>query len=292
MLNLIKAEIFKLRKRSMTYILLLILVGLIVLILSIMQATALSNNVTTVSTDGNAVTLVPAVAANVHFLYDAITSTISILGGLFGLILAVVLVANSTGSEYSWNTMRPYLLCSESRLKMLTAKLITAAIFIVAGMIIALLTAVLLGVLFTAIKGFSWDLGSSAASFTGHQLLNFVRSFYVIMPYALLAFLFTVLGRSTAAGIGFGIGTYILESIVTGLLLMAHNWLAKIPNYLLSINVAKISSLSESSAGVTIHMGTNTTTPSTLHAFLVVAAWGIFCVAASFFLFRKRDVTG
>jgi len=47
----------------------------------------------------------------------------------------VVLVANGMGSEYSWNTIRPYLLCSESRLKMFTAKLIAAAVFIVAGMI-------------------------------------------------------------------------------------------------------------------------------------------------------------
>ena len=155
MTRLIKAEIFKLRKRSMTYILLLILIGFIVLVLSIMQATALSSNATTVTTGNNAVTLMPAVAADVHFLKDAITSVMSILGTI-GLVLAVVLVANGMGSEYSWNTIRPYLLCSESRLKMFTAKLIVAAIFIVAGMIIGLLTAILLGVLFTAIRGFSW----------------------------------------------------------------------------------------------------------------------------------------
>ncbi len=158
------------------------------------------------------------------------------------MILAVVLVANGMGSEYSWNTIRPYLLCSESRLKMFTAKLIAAAIFIVAGMIIGVLIAVLLGVFFTAIRGFSWDMSFLTMSFTGHQLLNFVRTLYVMLPYILLAFLFTVLGRSTAAGIGFGIGASVLESIITGLLLMAHGWLAKIPNYLLTPNIQKINS--------------------------------------------------
>ena len=44
------------------------------------------------------------------------------LGGI-GMILAVVLVANGMGSEYSWNTIRPYLLCSESRLKMFTCEI-------------------------------------------------------------------------------------------------------------------------------------------------------------------------
>ena len=68
MTRLIKAEIYKLRKRSMTYILLLILIGFIVLVLSIMQATALnSTTATTVSDSGTAITVIPAVAANVHF---------------------------------------------------------------------------------------------------------------------------------------------------------------------------------------------------------------------------------
>jgi ABC-type transport system involved in multi-copper enzyme maturation permease subunit len=110
-----------------------------------MQATALnSTTATTVSDSGTAITVIPAVAANVHFLKDAITGVMSILGSI-GMILAVVLVANGMGSEYSWNTIRPYLLCSESRLKMFTAKLIAAAVFIVAGLIIGLIIAILLG---------------------------------------------------------------------------------------------------------------------------------------------------
>jgi hypothetical protein len=171
------------------------------------------------------------------------------LGGFIGVVLAVVLVANGMGSEYGWNTIRPYLLCSESRSKMFASKLIADAIFVMAGMIIGVITVILLGVLFTAIRGYSWNLGASTLSFTGSQLLDFTRTFYVILPYALLAFLFTVLGRSTAAGIGFGIGASVLETIITGLLSSAHGWLAKIPDYLLSINVSKITSLSGASGG-------------------------------------------
>jgi ABC-2 type transport system permease protein len=291
MTRLIKAEIYKLRKRSMTYILLLILIGFIALFLSIMQATELSSNAATATTGSSAVTLAPAVAADIHFLKDAITAALSILGTV-GMVLAVVLIANSTGSEYSWNTIRPYLLCSESRLKMFTAKLIAAVIFIVAGMIIGLIIGILLGVLFTAIRGFSWDLSFVTMSYTGHQLLTFIRTFYVILPYILLAFLFTVMGRSTAAGIGFGIGFFFLESVITGLMLMAHGWLAKVPSYLLSTNVSVINSLAQSSGGVKITMGTYTIQPpSAPHAFIVLAVWGIACIAISFTLFRKRDVT-
>jgi ABC-type transport system involved in multi-copper enzyme maturation permease subunit len=202
------------------------------------------------------------------------------------------MISNATGSEYGWNTMRPYLLCSESRLKMATAKLIASAIFIVAGIITGVVFAILLGALFTALRGYSWSLGSGLMSFTGHQLLNIVRGLYTILPYILLAFLFTVLGRSVAAGIGFGIGAYVAESIITGVLSMTHGWLAKIPNYLLSINVSKINSLAQSSGGVSINIGSSSTAPSALHAFIVLAVYCIVFTAVSFTVFQKRDVTG
>ena len=277
----------------MTYILLLILIGLFALIMSITQAIAIGSTTTTTVVNGIPTTQsVPVLAANVQFLQGAITSSIAMLGGIIGVVLAVVLVANGMGSEYGWNTIRPYLLCSESRSKMFTSKLVADVIFVVAGMIIGVITVILLGVLFTTIRGFSWSLGAGTLSFTGNQLLDFVRAFYVILPYALLAFLFTVLGKSTAAGIGFGIGASVLESIITGLLSIAHGWLAKIPDYLLSPNISKITSLSGASGGVTVRAGTNTPGPSSLHAFIVVAVYCVVFIAISYTIFRRRDVTG
>jgi len=288
MARLIRAEIYKLSKRSMTYILLLILIGLFALIVSITEA-----NPSIMTTETNGInTTVPAVAANIQFLQGAITSTIAMLGGFIGVVLAVVLVANGMGSEYGWNTIRPYLLCSESRSKMFASKLIADAIFVVAGMIIGVITVILLGVLFTAIRGYSWNLGASTLSFTGSQLLDFTRAFYVILPYALLAFLFTVLGRSTAAGIGFGIGASVLETIITGLLSSAHGWLAKIPDYLLSINVSKITSLSGASGGVTVYGGPNTPMVTSLHSFVVIAVYCVVFTAIAYTIFQRRDVTG
>jgi ABC-type transport system involved in multi-copper enzyme maturation permease subunit len=261
--------------------------------MSITQATALSSTTTTTVVNGVTSTqAVPVVAANVQFLQGAITSSIAMLGGLIGVVLAVVLVANGMGSEYGWNTIRPYLLCSESRSKVFTSKLIADAIFVVAGMIIGVIIVILLGVLFTALRGFSWNLGTGTLSFTGHQLLDFVRAFYVMLPYTLLAFLFTVVGKSTAAGIGFGIGASVLESIITGLLSIAHGWLAKIPDYLLSPNISKITSLSGASGGVTVRAGTNTPVPSSLHAFIVVAVYCVVFTAIAYTILQRRDVTG
>ena len=199
MARLIRAEIYKLRKRSMTYILLLILIGLIALIMSISQAVALnSSTVTTVTNGVSSTQVVQGVAANVHFLHDAITSTIAMLGGLIGVVLAVVLIANGLGSEYGWNTMRPYLLCSESRAKVFTSKLIADAIFVVAGMIIGVITVILLGVLFTAIRGFSWSLDASTDEFYRPPITEFRAGF--LCDIALWAAGFSVYDIGTVDG--------------------------------------------------------------------------------------------
>jgi ABC-type transport system involved in multi-copper enzyme maturation permease subunit len=73
---------------------------------------------------------------------------------------------------------------------------------------------------------------------------------------------------------------------------MTHGWLAKIPNYLLSINVSKINSLAQSSGGVTINIGSSSTAPSALHAFIVLAVYCVAFTAISYTIFQKRDVTG
>jgi ABC-type transport system involved in multi-copper enzyme maturation permease subunit len=73
---------------------------------------------------------------------------------------------------------------------------------------------------------------------------------------------------------------------------MAHGWLAKIPNYLLTPNIQKINSLTQGSLRVTMDTSTNSTTPSTLHAFIVLAVYCVAFIAISFTLFQKRDVTG
>jgi hypothetical protein len=70
MTRLFKAEIFKLRKRSMTYILLLILIGFIFLVLSISQATAMNSHsaVTTVDNGVPRIAIAPSRPLTMAFL--------------------------------------------------------------------------------------------------------------------------------------------------------------------------------------------------------------------------------
>ena len=128
------------------------------------------------------------------------------------------------------------LICSESRLKLLGAKLVAAGILILIGMVIGLATGFLMSLLTTAIGGYSFDFSFATGGYLWDQFLQFWRTFYVLMPYALLGFLLAIVGRSAMPGIALGIGIFFLESIITAFMSLAGGWIARIPNYLLAVS--------------------------------------------------------
>ena len=72
------------------------------------------------------------------------------------------------------------------------------------------------------------------------QFLQFWRTFFIIMPFALLGFLMAIVGRSAMPGIATGIGVVFLEEIITAFMRLAGGWIAKVPDYLLNANVSAI----------------------------------------------------
>jgi ABC-2 type transport system permease protein len=301
MTNLIKAELFKLRKRSMSLVLLLILIAISVLFMTLIQA-VIRNDISTTTTSNTynssgATTVTPSTPvitqadpSTINLLDKIYSAAMSIIGN-FGVVLAVVLIASSFGNEYSWQTIRPYLLCCESRAKMFTAKLIAVGIYIVAGMLVTILTTAIMGVIFTAVRGYSWNMSFFTLSYAGNGLLTFIRTFYITLPYILVAFFITVMARSAAAGIGFGIGILFLETIISALLKQISGWVSHVPDYLFNLNVQAINNLSDSSAKISISGSGSTSLPTPLHAFIVLAVYIIAFVSVSYYLFQKRDVT-
>jgi len=224
----------------------------------------------------------------------ALPFALSILSSL-GTILAVILIASSVGTEYSWRTMRTMLICSESRLKLLGAKLVAAGILILIGMVIGLATGFLMSLITTAIGGYSFDFSFMTGGYLWDQFLQFWRTFYVLMPYALLGFLLAVVGRSAMPGIALGIGIFFLESIITAFMSLAGGWIARIPDYLLSANVRAITAQSNLPQGMSMGMGGNGLSdqlPELWLAFVILAGYSLFFIGLAFYLFRKRDVTG
>ena len=277
---------FKLRKRSMTRVLLFVLIGIIVIMHLVLLAVSKANL-------PNAGRL--GDISNVLGLPSALPFAMYILSS-FGGVLAIILVASSMGNEYNWRTIRTAVVSSESRFKLLTAKLISAAIFILIGMVIGLAAGFIMSLITTAIGGYKFDFSFATGSFLWNQFLQFWRTFFIIIPYTLLGFMFAIVGRSAMPGIAFGIGIFFLESFITTFMYLAKGWIAKIPSYLPYANMQAINALNNlpkmftgggmGGGGLTIVL------PSITHAFIVLSIYSLAFLFLAFYLFKKRDVTG
>ena len=284
--RMIGAELFKLRKRTMTKVLIIILVAVIALVNFLFLAISKLPPIGS----GQGIARIQdylGLSAAIPFALYLIAS--------FGSVLAIIMAASSMGNEYNWKTIRTALISSESRFKFLTAKLVSLAILILAGMLIGVVAGFIMGLVTTGIGGYAYNFSFATGSYFWEQFLQFWRTFFVITPYALLGFLMAIVGRSAMPGISAGIGVQFLESIITMFMVLAGGWIAKVPDYLLSANVNAITALNNLPQGFGKEMGnggTSQTLPSVPHAFLILGIYAMAFLALGYYLFRKRDVTG
>ncbi|HJX36022.1 MAG TPA: ABC transporter permease subunit [Dehalococcoidales bacterium] len=282
--RMIGAEFLKLRKRQMTWVLLSILVGIIVLVNLLLLAISKVKTPGTGLGAGNIAALLGLQSA-VPFAFSMMAS--------FGTVLAIILTASSMGGEYNWKTIRPALVSSESRFKFIIAKLVSLGILILIGMLIAVIAGFIMGLITTGLGGNAYSFGFLTGSYIWTQFLQYWRTFYIIMPFALLGFMMAIVGRSAMPGIATGIGVVFLEAIITTFMTAAGGWIAKVPAYLLNANMTAITALNKlpgrfgGGGG-----GTDTTIPSLTHAFVILGLYSVIFLVFSFYLFRNRDVTG
>lgn len=285
--RMIDAEMLKLRKRQMTWVLLSILVGIIIIVNLILLAVSKTNLQTASGTRIQNIQNLLGLPYAIPFALALITS--------FGALLAIILTASSMGNEYNWKTIRLTLISSESRFKLLVAKLISLGILILIGMLIAVVVGFLMGLITTALGGYVFSFSFFTGSYAWAQFLQFWRTFFIIIPFALLGFLMAIVGRSAMPGIATGIGVLFLEEIITAFMRLAGGWIANVPNYLLNANVTAITDLNNLPKGFGGGFGNGGTSyvlPSLLHAFLTLGIYSVAFLVLSFYLFRKRDVTG
>ena len=287
MTRLIGAELFKLRKRLMTRVLLYVLVGIMIVLYLLLLA------VSRVVIPAHGPEEIGEIQ-NLLGLPLAIPFALSILSSL-GSVLAVILMASCVGNEYNWRTIRTVLICSESRFKLLGAKLISTGILVLIGLVVGVATGFIMSLITTAIGGYSFDFSFATGGYLWDQFLQFWRTFFVLIPYILLGFLFAIVGRSAMPGIALGIGILFLESLITTFMSLAGGWIAKVPEYLLAANVRAISSLAGLPEGFGQGMGAGNTSvqmPGVTHAFITLGIYSLVFIVVAFYLFRRRDVTG
>jgi ABC-2 type transport system permease protein len=152
-----------------------------------------------------------------------------------------------------------------------------------------------MSIITTAIGGSSFDFSFATGGYIWDQFVQFWRTYFIILPFTLLGFLFALVGRSAMPGIAVGIGVAFLESIITALMRLAGGWVANIPDYLFTANVNAINALNQLPTGFGSGQGfggSSTNLPSAEHAFIVLAVYIVIFTVVPFYIIRRRDVTG
>ena len=272
--QLLGVELFKIRKRLMTWILLAVFVGFIILdfMFSYLAVTSLRNGEEF------------AFLKNALQFPEAFTMAFSITQSI-GIMMLIILAAALVGNEYGWGTVNQAISRQGKRGSYIGAKVVALIITTLFLVLIGLIVGTLLSI-FTTSKlagGLNWDFFT--LSFAGSLIKMFGWTAFTIMAYVLLAMLFATLGRSVVAGIGGAFGYYFIESILVGILDNASGWVHRIPDYLIGHNMAALVYIERSG-----HFST-TTPPSGLHATIVILIYAAVFLGLIFYLFRRQDLT-
>ena len=261
MLNLLNSEIFRTVKRPVSWIMLLILVGIVAAFYTIIYFAS--------SDPATASELRPSEFRNNGFA----------IGSGIASVLVIVLASLLMGSEYGWGTIRALVSRSSGRLPLILAKLIVVAGYTLISLIVTAVASIGLAFLFGSLAG-------NDTTMTGTDWTNVLeaigRGMLSIGVYAIIALVITILSRSTAAGIAGTLALSFLESVVWMLLGAAADTLESVGEYFIAYNVTGLSSIGTENAtdGFDATRGT-----------IVLTAWVIGLLAVAITIFRRRDIT-
>lgn len=282
--DVLRAEIYKVVHRRMTYILLLVATGLVAIFyialwlgirqgpgdtredvyrwLSLRQGMSFRN-------------VVPAAFSLERF---------------FVTLVSVIFAGTMMGNEYDWRTIGVVMSRGVRRSHFFVAKLISGAAFSFVTVVLCFLTAAALSAWFSHLYGL--DFGGRGT----HRLVtagySAVRTWFVILPFVTMAIFFAIQLRSAAQAVGAALGFYFIEGIFTALLQNSKGLLSHIPDFLFNVNGDAIIRANgffprDNGAGP---FGVPEGGDSIPWAVLVLSSWIVFFVGVGFYLFSRRDI--
>ena len=283
MRRLLFAELLKVRKRWLPYLLFLVMVAGTAMIIWGSYGDWASND------PGNA-----QAGLRTFVLPWSLVALVD-SGQFWGSFLIGVLIASGVATEYNWGTVRQALIRGQTRSQYLTMKLAGLATVSAVCLLAALAVGVLFSILATAIADMPITFDVRGGPSAPEVVLIVLRAGYGILPYALLAFALTVVSRSTAMGTAgillFLIGEAILSGILSGLggpapairsLLIGHNVSALLAAN--SIGAAEYNTLAFRELPVASEL------PAASTAALVIAAYCALFLAITYSVFQRRDL--
>lgn len=218
-------------------------------------------------------------------------------GQFWGSLFLGIFIASAVATEYNWGTVRQAVARGQSRAQWLTVKLLAGALFCTVLMLLVLAWGVMSMVWTTSIAGFDITLnplGPAELTIVDGIVIT-LRGAMGVLPYALLAFALTVIGRSTALGATGIILFLIIESIVVRLLGEFGSPWRDIRNVTIGHNAASLIAANRIDDGEYISLAFReipnaAELPNPWTASAALCAWCAALLALTYYVFSKRDL--
>ena len=202
-----------------------------------------------------------------------------------GTIVLIVFAASHVGTEWVWGTLRTVLASGAGRVQFLASKYLTLVGFAIVFMIVGVIASIGASYLVSAqgnLDTNGLDLGGVGA--------RAARSVYGWFPYMALAALIALWFRSAGGGIAAGLVIYFTESLVTQLLVSFNRDLVSVANYGISRNVTALTNAGDPPPTGPDPSGL-ATLPDPAQAFATLTVWIALFVALAVWRLRTRDIT-
>ena len=203
-----------------------------------------------------------------------------------GVILLVILTSSSLGVEYGWGTLRAALTRGVGRWQFLTSKGLSLVLMGVAGLVVVAITTTISSLICALTLNEGGGLvGSGEWTWTA-AAVALGKVGYGLLPYVVLTMFFVVLTSSVGTSLAIVMAYHLVELMFIPILSPLLDGFKDVANYMLGPNVAawlgtsvpQVSGFGER--------------PDTVHALLVLMGYIVVVGAATFWLFRRKDVAG
>ena len=284
--GLIAAELLKVRKRWLIYILMAVLIGGAAVQIWLLGYVSWSADDPEYRSDALRSFVLP-------YALPALLEA----GQSWGAIIVGILISSAVATEYSWGTVRQAVLRGQTRAEYLTAKLIGLALVSTVIMLLTLVVGLFFALVATSLTGEPITFDAPGGPNALEAILMILRAAYCILPYALLAFCLTAVGRSTALGVAGTLMFIFGEAIIMGILLGIGGLSADFAAFTPGHNVNAIMAANRIGDGYFNSFAlrdiglSGAELPNPWTAALVLAVYCLAFLGVTFYVFQKRDMT-
>jgi ABC-type transport system involved in multi-copper enzyme maturation permease subunit len=219
-----------------------------------------------------------------------------------GQVLIVILVSTITGGEYSSGTVRLMFTRGPTRTQILLSKVGTALVCVVCGVIGITILGVLSGLFFNLTTGVALHFALFSIAWLGNTLLFCLVIGLGLFVYAMMAMLISTLGKASAAGIAAVlIWSFVAEPLIglAGVVSSAlggpiGSFLRALPDYMIGRNIsALLTHIAPSIFGgmAGLFYDTSSGNLTVLHSILVLAAYLVAFIGLAWWVVVRRDIT-